>query len=376
MFTSVKTSLITAAILLFGTSARAETFSTILFEKGAHGYHTFRIPAIVEAGDGTLLAFAEARRNSKSDTGDIDLVLRRSTDGGRTWGGMTVVWDDGENVCGNPAPVVDRQTGRILLLATRNLGTDHEKEINEGRSTDTRRVYLLTSDDHGATWSRAREITVQTKKAEWTWYATGPCHGIQLTRGAHKGRLVVSCDHHDGTHYNSHLIYSDDGGETWRIGGIGAGGNESSVAELGNGDLMLCMRGERNKERFLKSESRLIARSSDGGETLGASRYHEQLIEPVCQGTLVNYAPGNRKASNTLLFANPADKTRRINMTVKTSHDNGRTWNDGYRISKSHSAYSDLVVLRTGDVGLLWENGDEGPYERITFTSIPYRFLK
>src|SRR5690606_3877854 len=124
---------------------------------------------------GTLLAFAEGRKGGCSDTGDIDLLLKRSFDGGKTWGKLQVVWDDGENTCGNPAPVVDRETGQIFLLATWNLGTDHEKEIIKGKSKDTRRVFVSASVDDGETWKPMKEITKRVKRKAWTWYATGPC---------------------------------------------------------------------------------------------------------------------------------------------------------------------------------------------------------
>ena len=114
-----------------------------LFVEGDAGYAGYRIPAIVRAADGALLAFAEARRNDKHDAGDIDLVMRRSTDGGRTWGPTTVVWDDGANTCGNPAPVVTGRRGEIVLLATWNAGGDRERAIERNAASDTRRVFVL-----------------------------------------------------------------------------------------------------------------------------------------------------------------------------------------------------------------------------------------
>ena len=95
-----------------------------IFVSGQGGYHTYRIPALMVTRSGTLLAFCEGRKHSSSDTGDIDLLLRRSVDGGKTWGKTQVVWDDGPNTCGNPCPVLDARTGAIRLLLTHNLGTD------------------------------------------------------------------------------------------------------------------------------------------------------------------------------------------------------------------------------------------------------------
>ena len=213
-----------------------EEKTTDIFQKGQDGYACFRIPAIVKSKNGTLLAFAEARKNSCSDTGNIDLVLKRSEDGGKTWSSTITIWDDGDNVCGNPAPVVDQETGRILLVSCWNLGEDHEKEIIDKTSKDSRRIYVLYSDNDGKSWSTPRDITSSVKRSDWTWYATGPCHGIQLQNKKHKGRLVVSANHMvAGTKsYHSQLIYSDDKGDTWKLGGVVKkhGGNESSVVEL------------------------------------------------------------------------------------------------------------------------------------------------
>ncbi|MEM6931103.1 MAG: sialidase family protein, partial [Myxococcota bacterium] len=239
-----------------------------VWASGEDGYHTYRIPAIVRSPSGDLLAFCEGRRGGRGDSGDIDLLLRRSTDDGGSWGESRVLWDDGDNVCGNPCPVVDEATGRIHLLATRNLGRDHEREIIDGTSEGTRTVWVLTSDDGGATWSEPREVTPSTKRADWTWYATGPGVGIRLTRGAHAGRLVVPCDHIEANTklYRSHVLLSDDHGATWRIGGVAPreGLNECQVAERADGSLVLNMR---NYDR--RRETRAVTHSSDGGESWG-----------------------------------------------------------------------------------------------------------
>src|SRR5262249_44083222 len=150
------------------------------FISGTDGYHTYRIPAIVVTTNETILAFCEGRKNSPNDSGKIDLLLKRSTDGGKSWSAQQIIRSDGENVCGNPAPVVDETTGAIWLLMTWSLGTDGEREIGNGTSKDTRRVFVTHSDDHGVTWAKPREITTSVKKPDWRWYATGPANGIQL----------------------------------------------------------------------------------------------------------------------------------------------------------------------------------------------------
>lgn len=352
-----------------------ESLTTDIFQQGQDGYACFRIPAIVQSKAGTLLAFAEARKNSCSDTGNIDLVVKRSEDGGKTWSKAITVWDDGDNVCGNPAPIVDQETGRILLVTCHNQGEDHEEEIINQTSKDSRRIYVLYSDNDGKSWSTPKEITSSVKHPDWTWYATGPCHGIQLQHKKHKGRLVVPANHIVATTktYHSQLIYSDDKGDTWKLGGVvdQHGGNESSVVELKNGDLMLNMRNYNREE----SKSRSYVISKDGGETVSDMQYLPELIEPICQGSTLNYMKNNKVSSN-ILFSNPASTDKREKMTVKLSEDNGKTWPYACLIYSGPSAYSDLVNLPDEKIGLLYEYGTNNPYEKIGFTIIPFAKLK
>ena len=336
-----------------------------IFESGREGYTCFRIPAIVLTTEGTLLAFAEGRKKGCSDTGDIDLVMKRSADGGKTWSDLLVVWNDGENTCGNPAPVVDEETGEIFLLSTWNLGTDHEREIIKGESEDTRRVFVLSSSDDGNTWSDSRQITEAVKQASWTWYATGPGAGIQLKKGKYKGRLVIPCDHiQSGTKkYYSHAIYSDDHGKNWQQGGITPQDqvNECKVVELRNGDLMLNMRNyDRNKK------TRQVAVSKDGGASWGELYHDGILIEPICQASLIQHKfPGQRRSC--LIFSNPASEKGRVNMTLRLSYDDGKTWPYQKVVHPGPSAYSDLVSLPDGNVACFYEGGQKSPYEGIAF---------
>lgn len=362
-------SLFIAAIGIYAQS------SSVVFRKGENGFDTYRIPAVIQTKDGVLLAFAEARKNSSSDTGNIDLVVRRSSDGGKTWGDIITVWDDADNVCGNPAPVVDRKTGRIVLVTTWNKGCDKESQIHARKSVDTRRVFVMYSDDNGITWSTPEDITAQAKLPEWTWYATGPCHAIQLK----SGRMVVPCNHGvfedgkpAGTH--SHVIISDDFGKTWRIGGDPGIGNESTIVELRNGDLLLNMRSW-YKDRKDSGYSRIGAISRDGGESFGEPFHIRDLIEPICNASIIDYSPNGRKTGR-LLFSNPEDKSKRVNMTIRMSCDNGSTWKRVSTLTAGPAAYSDLCVMKNGDVGILYETGRKSPYETITFTSVPKKLFK
>ena len=271
-----------------------------LFVKGAGGYNNYRIPTLITTHKQTLLAFCEARE--EGDSSDIDLLLRRSEDKGRTWYREQVVWDQGRNVCGNPCPVQDRETGVIWLLLTWNDSSDRGKKLHDGAANDTRHVYVCSSEDDGRTWSKPIEITATTKKKDWWWYATGPGVGIQLQQGPHKGRLVIPCDHTDKSGHASHVIYSDDHGKSWQLGGSVSGGcNECQVVELADGKLMLNMRMRESGQR-----KRGVATSKDGGETWSKLRLDPVFTEPVCQASFLRYTLASTNSKNRLLFSNPA----------------------------------------------------------------------
>lgn len=334
-----------------------------IFRSGADGYSTFRIPAIVSTKSGKILAFAEGRVNGASDTGNIDLVMRSSTDGGETWSALRIIWNDGNNVCGNPAPVVDFETGEIHLLTTWNLGSDHESDIIDGKSKDTRRVFVSNSADDGENWSEPKEITPSVKKDNWTWYATGPCHGIQLRNHENRGRLVIPCDHIEaGTKkYFSHIIYSDDHGNHWKLGGTTPQDqvNECTVAELPDGKLMLNMR---NYDRTEKS--RKISFSEDGGIIWTDIITDAALIEPICQASLLF-----TEEHQMLWFLNPASETARVNLTLKSNHNLGKTWQPAKILHAGPSAYSDLTLIDRNKLGCLFEGGIMNPYEGIIYTT-------
>jgi sialidase-1 len=338
--------------------------SAEVFTSGQEGYHTYRIPAIVRTVEGTLLAFCEGRKNSQRDWGDIDLLVKRSTDGGRTWSAAITVADFGTDTVGNPAPVVDRRTGTVWLLLTRNPGDVPEKQILPGLSGATRTVWVTYSKDDGKTWAAPADITVSVKRPDWSWYATGPVNGIQLRTG----RMVIPCDHVRGdvSQRYSHVICSDDGGKTWRLGGsAGPYCNESTVVELSDGSLLLNMRSYSGKNR------RAVSISRDGGLTWTPPGLEDALIEPVCQASLIGFGKGKRRL---LLFSNPAD-TQRVNMTVRLSRDEGKTWSVSKTVHAGPSAYSNLIELKGNTVGLLYERGETGRYERITFARFPIGWL-
>lgn len=350
-----------------------------IYEAGQEGYACFRIPALVTTTSGTLLAFAEGRKGGCSDTGDIDLVMKRSENSGTTWSDLQVIWDDGDNTSGNPAPVVDHVTGDILLLMTWNLGTDREPAIIDQESQDTRRVFVSRSSDDGGSWAAPEEITTDVKLPNWTWYATGPGSGIQLTQGPHTGRLMVACDHIEAEtkHYYSHVIYSDDHGASWQLGGSTPQHqvNESEVAELSDGRLLLNMR---NYDRA--EQNRKIAWSEDGGQSWSDIQSDTTLIEPICQASLQRYqfAEESDDKRSILLFSNPASKTARERMTLRASFDEGKTWPADTLLHAGFSAYSDIARLADGRIGILYEASPEGedPYQGIVFQTLSISALQ
>ena len=351
---------------------------TDVFASGVDGYHTYRIPSLLVTSSGTVLAFCEGRKNSRSDTGDIDLLVKRSTNGGRTWSRQQIVWDDDENTCGNPCPVVEQTTGVIWLPMTWNHGQDNESRIKQNTGRDTRRVFVTRSDDDGQTWAKPHEITADVKRPDWRWYATGPGVGIQLTRGPWEGRLLIPCDHSlvlpdnpDG--YESHVIYSDDRGQTWRLGGVVRPAvNECQVVELIDGTLLLNMR---NYDR--SKTTRAIATSTDGGITWSVVRHDATLIEPVCQASLVRYTMQAQDDRKRLLFSNPAhaEPSRRRDMTVRMSEDGGKTWPVSRVLWSGPAAYSCLAVLPGGNIVCLFEAGEKHPYERIVLARFNREWL-
>ena len=372
---SQPTSIVFAAALLVGASvACAAPVGDTLFDSGEGGYHTYRIPALAVTTAGTVLAFCEGRKHSWNDSGDIDLLVRRSTDHGRTWSAQRVIWDDAGNTCGNPCVVVDRATGALTLLSTWNRGDDHEGAIIARTSKDTRRVFVLQSVDDGLTWSAPREITATAKRTNWTWYATGPGGGIQIEQGPHAGRLVIPCDHieADTKHYYSHVLLSDDHGATWALGGSTPEHqvNECEVVELAGGRLMLNMR---NYDRAKRT--RQVAFSEDGGLTWKEQRFDDALIEPICQAAIERFRWPTPGQPGVLLFSNPASQTKRTNLTVRASFDEGRTWPAARVLHGGPSGYSDLAVLADGNVACLYEGGPSNLADGIVFAAFPLNAL-
>ena len=373
------TGLLLASVVLPCASASGQLRQQDIFVAGKDGYHTYRIPSLIVTTKGTALAFCEGRKNSASDTGDIDLLLKRSVDGGKTWSHQ-VVWDDGANTCGNPCPVVDELSGTIWLLLTHNSGDLNEEKITAKQGERT--VWISRSKDDGMTWSPPANITASTKDPSWGWYATGPGVGIQIQHGSHRGRLVIPCDHtYDDPNgavrgraieRGAHVIYSDDRGETWKLGGAARPKmNECQVVELadGKGTLLLSMRS------YIGENRRAQSISYDGGLSWSPPESHPQLVDPVCQASVLRYDWPNNKKPGRVLFSNPA-ATRRRNMTVHASYDDGKTWPVAKTLHSEAAAYSCLTALPDASIGCLYERGGTNAYEKITFARFPLSWLE
>ena len=341
----------------------------VLWSMEDTSHNNYRIPSLIITKQNTLLAFSEGRE--KGDSGNIDILLKRSLDNGNTWEEQIVVWDDSTNTCGNPCPVIDQNTGRIMLFMTWNLGNDHEADIIRKKSKNTRLPYMTYSDDDGLTWSPPKNLSESGKKEEWGWYATGPGVGIQLKSEKYKNRLVIPCNNsfddpenrsRDGFGYGCHVLMSDDGGTNWRMSEpISPEVNESQIVELSNGSLMMNMRSYNDKA------SRATSISYDGGETWSEIHHAPQLVESICQGSLIQY--GKYNAADMYLFSNPSVPYDRTHMTIKASFDECQTWSNSKLIYSGPSAYSCLTKLPNGNVGLFFESGEESPYDKMVFTS-------
>lgn len=349
----------------------------------AHG--CYRIPAVVRSAHGTLLAFAEHRLANCGDAGDIDLVVRRSTDGGRTWGPQILVDAGNGDTHGNPVPIVDRRTGRILLISTHNPG----RTDSAGCAVPCPRTpYLQYSDDDGVSWSTPRDLGAQIKRPDWdSWYASGPNHGIQLVHGRYAGRLVfgVNAETSDGHGHpianHAALVYSDDDGDSWRLGAVDtyrypAGGgypqkpSELSIAERSDGSIYVAGREQGGTD----VGNRDHAVSRDGGASFATPfTTIPDLVTPMVEGSVLRLAGSSR-----MLFAAPADTDRRRWMMIRSSYDKGRTWDDadqGKLITTDWSGYSDLVQIGAEEIGLLYEGGTVDARDEIRFARFDTAYL-
>ena len=381
---------VTALLLLMATTL-AQTTDVPVFVSGTEGYKSFRIPAAIALPNGDILAFCEGRVHGAGDFGDIDIVVKRSKDKGKTWGTLHIAVDMDSLQAGNPAPVVDLTDpaypqGRIFLFY--NTGNNHEGEVRKGKGL--REVWYKTSSDNGLTWSEPVNITTQTHRPrqpqvnaaynfseDWRSYANTPGHAMQFQNGKFKGRIFVAANHSAGDpqkeamDYEAHGYYTDDHGKTFHLGATVnvPGSNESMATELSNDKLMMNSRNQRGDKR-----ERIVSISSDGGATWDTTYFDPNLPDPVNQGSILTIGKKGGKA--IIAFCNAADTQHRDNLTLRISYDEGKTWKKNFVIAKSandkgdYSAYSDLVNVSKKEIGILYEKDN---YSKIVFTVVKWR---
>jgi sialidase-1 len=349
-----------------------------LFTAGEEGYALYRIPGIVVTARGTVLAYCEARKGDRGDWGTIDILLRRSTDGGQTWGPRVMMAQvEGphhknpvalaqklarpeDKTYNNPVAIVDRKTSAVHFLF----------------NLEYMRAFHMRSDDDGQTFSKPVEITGTFEEFrrdyDWKVLATGPGHGIQLS----SGRLLVPVWLSTGTGGHAHrpsvvsVIYSDDHGRTWKRGDIAVPNttdwinpSETVPLELADGRVMFNARSES------KAHRRLIIYSRDGATGWSKPQFHPELLEPICMASAVRLSKRAAQDRNRILFANPDNLTRadgketpgagrdRRNLTVKLSYDEGATWPVMKPLEPGLAGYSDLAVGHDGKILCLYERG-------------------
>lgn len=349
---------------------------TKVFWAGLNGYVSFRIPAIITLSNGDILTCAEGRKNSLSDDGDINIVMRKSSDGGKNWSSPQVVADNGTHTAGNPVLVEDKMDsnypqGRVFLFYC--ISDQTESNITNG--IGIRQIFYKTSVDHGNTWSAPTEITRfvhkpitmgYNKSNAWYWFATGPGHAIQMQH-QYQGRIVIPENHSlSNGHYYSSAFFSDDHGATWQYGDtLAVYSNECQIAELDNGSLII------NSRNYPYGQYRICGISDDGGKSWGYSYNDSDLVEPPggCEGSIISF---NYKGKSRLLFSNPSNSSTRANLSVKVSYDEGETWKFSKTITNGASAYSDLAILPDSTLGIVFEKDN---YQSISFGNFNLQWL-
>lgn len=347
---------------------------SLVFEAGEDGYKCYRIPAIIASKNGLLLAFAEGRVNNCGDFGDVDIVSKTSSDGGKTWSALKVVVSNANLQAGNPAPVFDYldprfPNGRLFLFY--NTGNNSEGEIVKGNGV--RETLYSTSLDFGKNWSEPTNITLQVHKPnepnfnpaydfseDWRHYANTPGHAIQLKNG----NLFIPMNFSLGDPQNGKIpyyagaFYSEDHGQNYQLSTplTLEGSNESTAVELVNGEVLLNAR-----DQTEKTGKRYYARSNDNGKTWYEEGLDPQLTDPVCEGSL------NKIGKRKILLSHLDSEKDRKNLVLRISNDGGKNWNRMISIYKGSAAYSDIVVLNKKEVGVLFEKDE---YTQIAFKSV------
>jgi sialidase-1 len=372
-------------LVVCGTLAEETIEQSDVWTIGEHGYASYRIPGLISTPRGILIAFAEARRPG-AGKGDVDIVARRSFDQGATWRDQRLVWDPGDDAffARDPSPIYDETSGTLHLIVGANTPLSERPD-----EPGPQRLFRISSRDDGETWSEPNALDVIETRPELAKLTAGPAAGITLRYGSHAGRLVVPgySVETDGTTQHSCVVYSDDRGESWHLGGFGPNpSGESTVAELPGGSLALNMRARLRDENGELILRRAIAYSEDGGESFGGAISHPELPDPNCQAHVLSlHSPGGPGESggpnasegggHRLIYSGPHHNQRshRYNMTLKMSKDGGESWPIARLIYSGYSAYSAMTRLDDEHLGLLFERDD---YARLTFVRVPVSWIE
>ena len=340
-----------------------------VFVSGQDGYFAYRIPAIETAPDGSLLAFAEARKHNLRDPGfrgqDIDLVLKRSTNQGASWSPITLIEDPGEKwSAANPCTLVDREKGVVWLFYLR--GKPGRNTFTGRPGTNDIETLARTSRDNGASWSQPIDLTSVTRDfadPKWRTSVVGPGGGV-CTRD---GRLAIPVWRFEP--WSVFAVFSTDHGQTWQRGDFvpEVSGNECQLVELADGRLLFDIRQHGGTNRW-----RSIGR--DGGRTWSKPFAGETVTAVACAiERLTLKSAGDDR--DRLLWTGPIGAAR-SNLVARLSYDEGRTFPQERAITTGFSAYSDLTILKDKTAGLLWERGMTATYQFITFTRFNYEWLE
>jgi sialidase-1 len=349
-----------AASPMFG----AEPEVADVFVPKVDGFASIRIPSVVVSKKGTVLAFAEGRA-AHADQAKNKIILKRSTDGGKSWEAIAVIAEDGDRALNNPCAVVQRQGDQVLLMYQSYPAGISERsgEIQPGYDGDqVVRNWMISSDDDGATWRKPREITRETKRESVvTTIAGGPGIGIQLRHGKHAGRILIPFNEGPFGLWNIYAVYSDDQGQTWNIGDVAPGGlidagdgkkistvNEAQFVELSDGSIRF------NVRRWAGPAVRKTSVSEDGGKTWSQVEDVPALADPGCMGSVLRYTDPADGAKSRILFSGP-QSSRRENGTIFVSYDEGQTWPTKRVLCRGSFAYSCLTALPDGTIGCLYE---------------------
>lgn len=348
-----------------------------VFENGSEGYACYRIPSVVRAANGDLVAFAEGRVESCSDsTATIRLVCKRSSNHGQTWSPVQVVARNiaagREYVVQNSAPVVDmvRGTGRMVVLY--NKMEHSEWVLAAGRGSS--RICCIFSDDNGASWHGETDISAQVHRpALWRVQRPTLGHALQLR----SGRLVFAGVFTEGERSvfqsQNYLFWSDDLGETWVMGGAAPhiGLNEAIAVELEDGAVMINSRTYQDEQPVGRRAVTIGRFTAGDAVTYAPTRFDAALVCPAVQASIIRYSASQETRygeKSRLLFANPDHPNARYNLTVRLSYDEGQTWPVSKVVDPGPAAYSDLVIQEDGQIGVLYERGNQGGIAYTRFT--------